>query len=183
MRRVAILLTVAGAAMAATVAARAQAIDLPARKPGLWDMKMVTEKPAGIPGFSAQMCIDAATDKDLFDFGLKMSKDSCRRYEVKRKGSAWIIDADCDIGPIKSATKTTISGDFQSNIDVRIEGTTDGLPGTKGPQPTLITQTAKWTSACVNGMRPGDISLGGGIRMNVKQVKELQKMLPNIQIR
>ena len=56
-------------------------------------MKMVTEKPAGIPGFSAQMCIDAATDRDLFDFGLKMSKDSCRRYEVKRTGSAWIIDA------------------------------------------------------------------------------------------
>ncbi len=183
MRRAAILLTVTGAAMAATIAARAQAIDLPARKPGLWDMKMVTEKPAGIPGFSAQMCIDAATDRDLFDFGLKMSKESCRRYEVKRTGSAWIIDADCNIGPVKSATKTTISGDFQSNIDVRIEGTSEGLPGTKGPQPTLITQTAKWTSACTNGMRPGDISLGGGIRMNVKQVKELQKMLPNIQIR
>ena len=183
MRRVAILLTVAAAAAAAAVAARAQAIDLPARKPGLWDMKMVTEKPAGIPGFNAQMCIDAATDRDLFDFGLKMSKDSCRRYEVKRAGSTWIIDADCNIGPVKSATKTTISGDFQSTIDVRIEGTTEGLPGTKGPQPTLITQTARWTSACVNGLRPGDIVVGGGLKMNVKQVKELQKMLPNIQIR
>ena len=183
MRSVAILLTAAGAAVAATIAAHAQAIDLPTRKPGLWDMKMVTEKPAGIPGFRAQMCIDAATDKDLFDFGLKMSKDSCRRYEVKRTGSAWLIDADCNIGPVKSATKTTISGDFQSSIDARIEGLTEGLPGTKGPQATLITQTATWTSACSNGMKPGDIVLGGGLRMNVRQVKELRKMLPNIQIR
>src|SRR5262249_28806814 len=41
MRRVAILLTVAGVATVAGLAAHAQSIDLPARKPGLWDMKMV----------------------------------------------------------------------------------------------------------------------------------------------
>jgi hypothetical protein len=183
MNRIAILLTIAGAAMAGAVAATAQSLDLPARKPGLWAMKMVTEQPAGVPGFGAQMCIDAATDKDMMEFGLKMSKDSCKRYEVKRAGSSWVIDADCNLGPIKSSTRTTISGDFQSSINVRIEGTTEGLPGNRGPQPTLITQTATWTSACSNGMKPGDIVLGGGLRMNVRQVKDLQRMLPNIQIR
>ena len=184
MTRVAILFTVAGAAMAATLAARAQTIDLPPRKPGQWDMRMVTEKPAGGPGFSAQMCIDAATDKDLMNFGLKVSKDSCKRYDVKRAGAAWLIDAECTFGPVKSATKTTISGDFQSSITVRVEGTTEGIPGAgSGPQSTLITQTAKWTGACADAMRPGDIILGGGIKMNVKQIKELQKMLPNVQIK
>lgn len=181
---VAVLLTVATAALAASIAARAQSIDLPARKPGQWEMKMVTEKPAGGPGFGAQMCIDAATDKDMMDFGLKMSKDSCKRYDVKRAGSTWVIDAECTFGRIKSATKTTISGDFQSSIAVRVEGTTEGFPGAgPGPQPTLITQTAKYMGACANDMRPGDIMLGGGIKMNVKQVKELQKMLPNLQIK
>jgi Protein of unknown function (DUF3617) len=184
MTRVAILLTAATAAMAVTFTARAQSIDLPPRKPGLWDMKMATEKPAGGPGFGAQMCIDAATDKDLMNFGLKMSKDSCKRYDVKRTGGTWLIDADCTFGPVKSVTKTTISGDFQSSITVRVEGTTEGIPGAgSGPQQTLITQTAKWTGACGEGMRPGDIILGGGIKMNIKQVKELQKMMPNLQIK
>jgi hypothetical protein len=184
MTRVAILLAAAAAAMAVTFAARAQTIDLPPRKPGQWTMKMATEKPANGPGFSAQMCIDAATDRDMMNFGLKMSQDSCKRYEVKRAGKGWVIDAECTFGPVKSATKTTISGDFQSDINVRVEGTTEGMPGAgSGPQPTLITQTAKWMGACSDGMRPGDIVLGGGIKMNIRQVKELQKMLPNLSIR
>ena len=32
-------------------------------------------------------------------------------------------------------------------------------------------------------MKPGDVSLGNGIKMNVKQMKELQKMLPNLQVK
>jgi hypothetical protein len=184
MTRIALFLAGAIVAMAATLAARAQTIDLPPRKAGQWEMRMVTEKPAGGPSMNAQMCIDAATDRDLMDFGLKMSKDSCKRYDVKRAGATWVIDAECTFGPVKSATKTTISGDFQSTVTVRTEGTTEGFPGAgKGPQPTLMTQTARWVGACADGMRPGDISMGGGIKMNVKQVKQLQKLLPQIQIK
>ena len=131
--------------MAATLAAAAQTIDLPPRKAGQWEVRMVTEKPASGPSMHAQMCIDAATDRDLMDFGLKMSKDSCKRYDVKRAGAAWVIDAECTFGPVKSTTKTTISGDFQSTVTVRTEGTTEGFPGAgSGPQPTLMTQTARW---------------------------------------
>lgn len=185
MTRVAVLLTVAAGMLGATLAARAQTIDLPPRKPGQWEMRMVTEKPAGGPSMTAQMCIDAATDREMMDFGLKMSKDSCKRYDMKKTGSSWVIDADCAFGPVKSVTKTTISGDFQSTVTVRTEGTTEGIPGAgSGPQQTLMTQTAKWTgAACAEGMKPGDISMGGGIKMNVKQIKQLQKMLPNVQIK
>jgi Protein of unknown function (DUF3617) len=184
MTRIALFLAAAVVAMAATLAAAAQTIDLPPRKAGQWEVRMVTEKPASGPSMNAQMCIDAATDRDLMDFGLKMSKDSCKRYDVKRAGAAWVIDAECTFGPVKSVTKTTISGDFQSTVTVRTEGTTEGFPGAgSGPQPTLMTQTARWVGACADGMRPGDISMGGGIRMNVKQVKKLQKLLPQVQIK
>jgi hypothetical protein len=183
MKLVTILVTAAAAAFATTIAAGAQTLDLPARKAGLWDMKTVTEAPPGLPSLSTQMCIDAATDKEVMNFGLKLSKDSCKRYDIKRAGKAWVIDADCNFGPVKSTTKTTVTGDFQSSIELRIEGTSEGIPGTKGPQPTVITQTAKWVSACANGMKPGDMVLPGGLRVNVRQVRELQKMLPNLQIR
>jgi hypothetical protein len=184
MNRVAIHLTAAAVMLcAASIAAGAQTLDLPARKPGLWDMKTVTEAPPGLPALSTQMCIDAATDKEVMNFGLKLSRDNCKRYDIRRAGKAWVINADCNFGPVRSSTKTTVSGDFQSSIELRIEGTADGVPGTKGPQATVITQTAKWVSACTNGMKPGDMVLPGGLRVNVKQVRELQRMLPNLQIR
>jgi hypothetical protein len=174
---------VAGALLVGAGAA-AQTLDLPPRKPGLWEMRMVTEKPAGGLNLTSQMCIDAATDRELMEFGLKMSKGSCKRFDTKRAGAAWIIDAECAFGPVTSVTKTTISGDFQSSITVRIEGTTEGMPGTgSGAQPTIMTQTATWKSPTCEGMRPGDIALGAGIKMNVKQVQELQKMLPNVRIK
>jgi Protein of unknown function (DUF3617) len=168
----------------APLAAGAQLQDLPPRRPGQWEMRMVTEKPTGGPSITSQMCIDAATDREMMEFGLKMSKGNCPKFNMKRAGANWVIDAECAFGPVKSVTKTTISGDFQSTMTVRTEGTAEGIPGAGGgPQPTLVTQTATWKGACAEGMKPGDISLGSGIKMNVKQIKELQKMLPNLQIR
>lgn len=172
-------------AVLAPFAASTQTLDLPPRKAGQWEMRMVSEKPAGGPAITSQMCIDAATDRELMEFGLKMSKGACQRFDMKKTGAAWVIDAECAFGPVKSVTKTTISGDFQSSMKVRIEGTTEGMPGAgAGPQATLMTQTATWKGAtCGDGMKPGDISLGNGIKMNVKQMQQLQKMLPNVQIK
>jgi hypothetical protein len=104
---------------------------------------------------------------------------------MKRAGATLVIDSECKFGPISSTTRTTMSGDFQSTYSIRIEGTTDGMPfgGAKGPQETLILQTAHWTGACPAGMKPGDFTLPGGMKFNIKQAKQLQKLLPNIQVR
>jgi hypothetical protein len=160
----------------APVVATAQSIDLPARKSGLWETRMVTEQPAGMPAITAQMCIDAATDREMMEFGLKMSKDACKRFDARKSGASWIIDAECSFGGIRTATKTTISGDFQSAMSVRIEGTT-------GAERTLMTQTATWKGPCTGDMKPGDISMGHGMKMNVRQLKRLQETLPNVQIK
>ena len=63
---------------------------------------------------TTRMCIDAATDREMMEFGLKMSRGSCKRFDTRRAGATWVIDAECAFGPVKSVTKTTISGDFQS---------------------------------------------------------------------
>ena len=179
-------LSVVGAlAVLVPLAAYAQMQDLPARRPGQWESRMVTEKPAGGPSLVSQMCIDAATDREMMEFGLKMSKDNCARFDMKKAGGGWVIDAECSFGPVKNVTKTTISGDFQSSVVIRMEGTMEGMPGGgSGPQPTLMTQTALWKgAACSDGLQPGDISVGNGMKMNVKQLKQLQKMLPNLQVK
>jgi Protein of unknown function (DUF3617) len=185
MPRYALLLVLTAIPINVLLAAETQLADsLPTRKPGQWEMRLVTDKPAGGPNMDAQMCIDAATDRDLMEFGLRMSRKNCQRYDIKRVGQSWVLDTECAIGPIQSVTHTTISGDFQSNFTVRIEGTTEGMPGAtrnKGPQKTLLIQTGRWMgSTCSGGMIPGDITLAGGVKFNVKQIKGLQKLLPNI---
>jgi hypothetical protein len=183
-RRALIIAAASVLAVAATLA-HAQGVQLPPRKPGQWEVRLVTEKPAGGPKLDAKMCVDANTDRDLLEFGLKMSKDSCTRYEIKRAGANYVIDAACTFGPVKSVTKTTISGDFQATVTVRSEGTTEGMAGAAGgPQPVLIVQTSKWAAAaCEDGMKPGDIALGAGLKFNVKQMRQLGDLLGKIQIK
>jgi hypothetical protein len=186
MQRGVAVLVLAGLAGALPFSAGGQTLeDLPSRKPGHWELRMVTTKPGGTPEVVSQVCIDASTDRQLLEFGLRISKDMCKRTTMKREGKAVVIDAECKFGPMKSVTRTTMSGDFQSSYTVRTEGTTEGgfagLGGDKGPQQTSMVQTARWTAAqCGNGLKPGDFTMPGGIKVNIKQVQGLQKMLPQI---
>jgi hypothetical protein len=83
------------------------------------------------------------------------------------------------LGPVSSTTRTTMSGDFQSTYTIRIEGKTDGMPlpnVPKGPQDMLMVQTARWTGAsCPEGMKPGDFTLPGGMRFNIKQARSCRR--------
>jgi hypothetical protein len=179
-------LVITAIAINVPLAAGAQLADmLPPAKPGQWEMRMVTDKPAGGPTINAQLCIDAAAIRELMEFGLGMSRNNCKRYDIKRADQSWVLDTECKLGPIQGATHTTISGDFQSNFTVRIEGTTEGLPGApEGPQPTLMIQTARWIAAtCSRWMVAGDIALDGGLMFNVKQLKGLQKLLRNMTVK
>lgn len=168
------------ALMLACTQASAQDTTFPHRREGLWDVATVTERPEKVPKVNMRMCVDRATDAELMTYGLKMSKDTCQRYDVTRKGQTWTIESECKIGSVSSTGRTQISGDFQASVKTRTEGTSVGLPGTNGRQRVVITQMARWVSEACEGMKPGDITLDGGIKINVKQLKQLQKLLPGL---
>src|SRR5262245_40747689 len=150
----------AAAALTAPIALSAQTIDLPQRKAGLWEITMSFEKPKAMPPFTAQACLDAATDKEMMEQGLKMA--GCKQMNVKREGKTIVIEANCTIAGMATKSKTVITGDFQSSYTVRSEGTT-AMEGAKG-QEVLTTQTGTWKSADCPGMKPGDMTLFGGIK-------------------
>jgi hypothetical protein len=166
-------LLVAAAALAAPPALDAQMLDLPPRKPGLWEVTTTLEKPIAMPPLPAQMCLDAATDREMMDHGLKLTGGKCTNLTTKRQGQTYVIDADCRFGQVASKSKIVISGDFSSAYTLRSEGTVEGVPGAGGPQSTLMTQTATWKSPDCPGMRPGDMTMFGGIKVNIKQMKSL----------
>ncbi len=175
MRPTAILLA---AALAAPLTAGAQTLDLPARKAGLWEIAMATEKPKGVPPFTTKVCLDPATDRELMDYGLKLAGGKCKSLTSRRQGQSYVIDADCSIAGAASRTRIVIAGDFGSAYTLRVEGTVEGLPASgKGPQSTQMTQTATWKSAECPGMKPGDMTMPGGLKVNIKQLKALSGLI------
>lgn len=171
----ALTIFVAGAACGAALAAGT--VELPSRKSGHWEIRMSTDMPAGVPETVVDLCVDAATDRQMMEQGLSLTSEMCPQREMKREGDRIVIDAVCNIGPVKTTSRTVISGDFQSAYTMKITGDIGGLPagagGNAGEQKTSMTQHARWMSAsCPDGLKPGDIKMPGGIRINMKDMMD-----------
>ena len=169
------LLTLLPAAAVLTVplALSAQTLDLPPRRTGLWEITTTIEKPGNLPAMTVKVCLDSATDRDLMKHGLKFTDGKCRSMTSRRDGKAMVIEADCKPG---GKTKAVITGDFQSTYQVRAEGMMPA-DGGDAPRPMLMTQSATWKSTDCPGMKPGDMSMFGGIKVNIKQLEALSGMI------
>ncbi len=156
--------------LAAPALAQSPSVELPSRRPGHWEIKMLMEGREGGPEMVIQACTDAATERQMMQFGTGMAGQSCQRYEIRRVGQEFHIDADCQMGPMRSTSRTVMSGDFQSAYSVRIEGSAT-MPGQPQPQATLMVQNARWVGAtCTGGLVPGDIQMPTGQKVNVRNL-------------
>jgi hypothetical protein len=151
-------------ALPAFAAASAE-IDLPARKPGLWELKMMPETAGAAPQMTMQLCLDAATDKDIMAAGLAMAGTACTAKRSE-SGGAIHIDADCNFGDRHTVSQTTMSGDFQASYTLKVvSDSTGGNPAL--PKHSVVTQQATWLGACTPGLLPGEMVMPGGRKMNV----------------
>jgi hypothetical protein len=164
-------LAIAALAIAAALPAAAQNVELPQRRAGQWEIRM------NMPGrgeVEVQHCTDEATDRDMMQAGLNMSRDMCSRFEMRREGAGYVMETVCQFGQMRSSSRAVFSGDFQSTYSMQLTGTTEGGP--QGRTDTNLTQTARWVSAeCRGGLAPGDMLMPGGMRVNVR---EMMRMAP-----
>jgi len=145
--------------LAVSFAGPAAAIDLPTRKPGLWEIKMVLENSQVAPP-AMQHCIDAATDKLLHE-KFSVGQESCSKHDISRSGSTFVIDSSCKFGNMATTTHAVFEGDFDSAYTVNVSTTLDG--GVK----KNMTMQAKWLGPCKPDQKPGDIEMPGGMKMNI----------------
>ena len=160
-----------GVALAASPVA---ALDLPPRKPGLWDIRMTVEGRA-MPAMNAQHCLDPETDKLLGIMGSESLRGSCSKNEMQKVGDTYVIDAVCKFGPVNTTTKSVVTGSFDSAYQVKVSTQSEGGPG---PGKSEMTIDARWSGPCAAGQKPGDIVMGTGMKMNVRDLQKLQGMLP-----
>jgi hypothetical protein len=147
--------------------AAVRADDFPPRKPGLWQIEMAMQG-RQMPAQKMTMCIDATTDAELYKLGLNASQGMCDKPAIARSGSTVTVDAVCRIGESRTATHsvTVYSGDtaYHTDASTKID------PPIGGHGDSAMMQDAKWVGSCPADMQPGDMSMGNGMKMNVKQM-------------
>ena len=165
----------AGVVLAALPALAASAVELPTRKAGLWEMKMVrTGSP--LPDMTMQHCTDETTDKAMGSTFSPMSKDICSKNDMQKTATGYVTDSVCTVGGISVTSHSETTGDFNSAYTVKVTSHSQGGPS--GPRDTTMTVEAKWLGACKADQKPGDIVMPGGRTMNVKDMEKLKAMAP-----
>jgi len=147
----------------------AAALELPPRKPGLWDMKMDAQGGA-MPVTSVQQCVDAESDAQLQTMATSMSAQMCPGQEMTRDGDTITITSACTIQGRSIRTNSVITGDFQSAYTMQIAFEGELQPGV----PRTMTVTSTWAGACKAGQQPGDIIMGN-ITMNVREMRRMME--------
>jgi hypothetical protein len=161
------------AAAGVLAASSALALDLPTRKPGLWELKMTMDG-GGIPPMVSHHCTDAATDKAMHQMAGGMGREMCSKQEVRQVGNTLVMDSICSVGGMTMTTQGMITGDFNSAYTMKMTSKRTGGPAVPGmPDTTTMTIEAKWTGACKAGQRPGDIIMAGGMKMNIRDMGKM----------
>jgi len=161
--------TAAALAACLLCAGTVNALDFPARKPGLWEMSMnmgaISSK---LPVQVTQQCMDAASDKAMREMGEGMSKDRCSKQDMRNEGGKIIVDTVCRIEGANSTVATThsvMSGDFNSAYHV--ESKSSYSPPMMGRAEGSIVIDAKWVGPCKADQKPGDMIMSNGMKMNL----------------
>lgn len=144
----------------------AEALDLPKRKSGLWEITTSREgAPKAAMGGSMQMCIDEKTDDLSRQLGENTSREMCAKRDIRMEGGRIVADSICKFGETTATSHSVISGRFDNTYDVDIHTTYE--PPLMGMKTSNTTIKARWTGPCKAGQRPGDMVLPNGMTINV----------------
>jgi hypothetical protein len=153
----------------------ARAVDLPVRKAGLWEMKILRSGSA-MPEMTMQHCTDETTDKDMSNAYSPVAKEMCSRQDIQKTATGYVSDSVCSVAGVSVTSHAEITGDFNSAYTVKSASHSER--GSSGAHDAAATIEAKWLGACKPDQKPGDILMPGGMKMNIKDMEKLKAMIP-----
>jgi hypothetical protein len=157
---------IASAACGLACAAAAHAGELPARKAGLWEIKMSFIGRELRPQ-SMQQCVDGRTDRLLSGYFSGTSGGVCSKLDAQKVGVIYTVDSACRIGGASTTSHATITGSFDDAFTARVVSTRHGGPPAEPIQVTHTTIEARWLGPCSAGQKPGDTIVANGPSFNV----------------
>ncbi len=161
-------------AVLVTMSAPALALDMPARKPGLWELKMDFEGHK-LPATVMKQCTDATSDK-VMNSNFGGAAQDCSKQEVTKSATGMIVDSVCKFGDSTTTSHAVITGSFDSEYTVNVSSTREdgrAIPGMPATGATKMNIQAKWLGPCAAGQRPGDVIMANGMTMNVLDMPKM----------
>ncbi len=137
-------------------------LDLPKRKPGLWEIKM---EMAGMPrGMNSSQCIDEKTDAEMLQHALSDQDMKCDTMQFKQTGQGYESDFHCTNKHGTTTGHSVITGDMNSAYTMQNDIKLD--PPQHGKKEMHQTSHFTYAGACPEGMKPGDMKVNG---MNISK--------------
>ena len=99
-----------GSCLLALLPARdAGAVEMPVRKAGLWEIKMVrTGSPQ--PEMTMQHCTDETIDKQM-NTALAPMKETYSKNDIQKTATGYVTDSVCSVGGMSMTSHSETSGD------------------------------------------------------------------------
>jgi hypothetical protein len=128
-------------------------INLPHRKPGLWqnDITVAGNHTAN------QQCFDDASEVKM----LAISRQHCTEHHVTHNANgSWTATGVCQFVPGRTQTsRSEISGDFNAKLTIVSQSTASTT--------TQATMTSTWLGPCKPDQRGGDVITSSGAKVNM----------------
>jgi Protein of unknown function (DUF3617) len=122
--------------------------EMPARKPGLWEIKMSFGN-RNLPAQSLKQCVDAGSDR-LMPAGAASAQSTCSKRDVQRSGNTTTIESTCTIAGKTLNTRVAITGNLDTAYTMTLTSEGDAIPGGK----STMTMSATWLGPCAAGQKP-----------------------------
>ena len=145
----------------------------PSRKAGLWEQVVTRDGKPGRLGVLT-LCVDAATDHQLGVFGRHVAKGDCDRTVTRDAAGVYHFVSTCTLnnGTVVK-TMGAASGDFASGYKVHSEVNISDAPFAPMNGMHVIDISGRYEGACPATMRPGDVSLGSGLKVNMDRLPQI----------
>ena len=173
-----ILLYGAGCFGLALMPANAAGADqLPIRKAGLWEIKMVrTGSP--VAAVTMQHCTDETTDKVMNGLASPTAQQTCSKQDIRKTATGYATDSVCTVMGRTITSHSDVVGDFNSAYTVTTVSQTQAEGNAAGSRNTTSTIEAKWIGACKPDQKPGDVVMPDGRKVNMIDLQQ-HRSLPS----
>jgi hypothetical protein len=156
---------------------KAAGVELPIRKAGLWEIKMVrTGSP--VPSMTMQHCTDESTDRAMNGMASPMAQQMCSKQDIRKTATGYASDTVCTVAGRTITSHSDIVGDFNSAYTVTTASQTQAEGSAAGSRSTTSTIEAKWIGACKADQKPGDVVTPDGRKVNVIDLQKLKGPQP-----
>lgn len=145
------------------------------RKPGLWQITNTVDGAAS--PMPMTICVDAALGEKMSQMAGQMSNDiKCAQRDIRGTPTGAAIDQVCTM----NGTTMTSHIEIVSTSDAAFQQTIDSTysPAMMGRTKSKVIMNGQWQGACPADMKAGDMSMPGGVKMNIYKMMEAGRKRP-----